>query len=284
MAESNSGEGAKRFRSPPYPAIPLSKAIERVKELHGKALHHSVSIKVVADAWDYGIKSSGLWAAAAALLQFGLLSDEGTGSSRKFTLTESAIRIIRDPNPESEKRRELIKQAALSPKVFKELWAAFGPTVTTLSDVVLKSHLTVDRQDSGLASYSDNAADEVIRVFKESIAFAGLSDSDSLPAASEEKEAEAGAAGASQTGEVSKVVSDKPPKPGVTPIVPPLPPVGKVKIMDGERVVFTEESNPQSYLKLIASGDVDETMLEALEDYVKRQKKRLGLETKETAN
>ena len=36
-----------------------------------------------------------------------------------------------------------------------------------------------------------------------------------------------------------------------------------------------EESNPQSYLKLIASGEVDETMLEALEDYVKRQKKRL---------
>jgi len=55
----------------------------------------------------------------------------------------------------------------------------------------------------------------------------------------------------------------------------PPPPKGKVKVMEGERVVFTEESNPQNYLKLIASGDVDETMLEALEDYVKRQKKRL---------
>jgi hypothetical protein len=48
-----------------------------------------------------------------------------------------------------------------------------------------------------------------------------------------------------------------------------------VKLMDGERIVFTEESNPQNYLKLIASGEVDETMLEALEDYVRRQKKRL---------
>jgi hypothetical protein len=47
--------------------------------------------------------------------------------------------------------------------------------------------------------------------------------------------------------------------------------------MAGERVVFTEESNPQNYLKLIASGDVDGAMLEALEDYVKRQKKRLGI-------
>jgi len=56
----------------------------------------------------------------------------------------------------------------------------------------------------------------------------------------------------------------------------PASPQGKVKLMDGERIVFTEESNPQNYLKLIASGDVDETMLEALEDYVKRQKKRLA--------
>jgi hypothetical protein len=50
----------------------------------------------------------------------------------------------------------------------------------------------------------------------------------------------------------------------------------KVKIMEGERVVFTEEMNPQNYLKLIANGDVDESMLDALEDYVKRQKNGLG--------
>jgi len=47
--------------------------------------------------------------------------------------------------------------------------------------------------------------------------------------------------------------------------------------MDSERVIFTEETNPQNYLKLVASGEVDGSMLEALEDYVKRQKKRLGL-------
>jgi hypothetical protein len=38
----------------------------------------------------------------------------------------------------------------------------------------------------------------------------------------------------------------------------------------------TEESNPQQYLKIVASGEVDETLLDALEDYVKRQKKRLS--------
>lgn len=45
--------------------------------------------------------------------------------------------------------------------------------------------------------------------------------------------------------------------------------------MDGERIVFTEEGQPSQYLKLIASGDVDDYLLEALEDFVKRQRKRL---------
>jgi hypothetical protein len=47
--------------------------------------------------------------------------------------------------------------------------------------------------------------------------------------------------------------------------------------MEGERVVFTEESNPQRYVKLVASGEIDETLLDALSDYVKRQRKRLNI-------
>jgi hypothetical protein len=47
--------------------------------------------------------------------------------------------------------------------------------------------------------------------------------------------------------------------------------------MEGERVVFTEETDPQTYVKLVASGAVDDSLLEALEDYVKRQRKRLSI-------
>ena len=45
--------------------------------------------------------------------------------------------------------------------------------------------------------------------------------------------------------------------------------------MSGERVVFVEESGPDQYLKLVAAGSLDDTLLEALEDFIKRQKKRL---------
>ena len=53
-------------------------------------------------------------------------------------------------------------------------------------------------------------------------------------------------------------------------------PKRKVALMEGERIVCTEETNPQNYLKLIANGAIDEAMLEVLEDYVKRQKRRLS--------
>jgi hypothetical protein len=46
--------------------------------------------------------------------------------------------------------------------------------------------------------------------------------------------------------------------------------------MDGERVVFAEENDPQNYVKIIASGAVDYALLEALEGYVSRQRKRLS--------
>ena len=61
----------------------------------------------------------------------------------------------------------------------------------------------------------------------------------------------------------------------VNPPIPPTPAAGKVKIMEGERVAFTEELEPGNYLKLVASGDLNDFLLEALEDFVKRQRKRL---------
>ena len=48
--------------------------------------------------------------------------------------------------------------------------------------------------------------------------------------------------------------------------------------MGGERIVFVEETNPSKYLKLIAAGDMDMDQAEALEDFVKRLKKRLSVQ------
>lgn len=172
---------ARRFRSPGYPAVTLAKAVERASDFYEKALHHPVPISVLASAWDYGIKSSGLFGTVAALKQFGLLSDEGSGEKRRFRLSDRAIRIVRDPDPHSEKRSEAIRQAALTPKIHSELWEKYGIAgVSGSMDVALKGYLTLDRADDGESAYSDKAADELIDEYKSTISFAGVSSSGNL--------------------------------------------------------------------------------------------------------
>lgn len=164
---------SRKFRSPPYPSIGLGKAVERARQLYQKALHHGVGVPVLAEAWEYGEKSSALFATAAALIQFGLLTDDGSGSKRKFAVTDVALRIIKDADPASPKRIEALKSAALKPMIHKELWARFAGA-SDVSTVVLRNYLTLDRGDEGKARYSDQAADDAIRVYRDAISFVGL--------------------------------------------------------------------------------------------------------------
>ena len=47
-------------------------------------------------------------------------------------------------------------------------------------------------------------------------------------------------------------------------------------VPQGSRVVFSEEGAPGESLQVIAQGEVSDGLLEALEDFVKRQRKRLS--------
>lgn len=164
-----------RFRSAPYPAIALPKALERSAQMYEKALHHSVPVTVPAEAWGYAVKSSGLFATIAALKQYGLLLDEGSGDKRRFRLSDDALRIAKDPDPNSEKRKAAIHRAALAPPIYKELWEKYGSAAATgTMDMVLKTHLTLDRGDMGLATYADKAADDIITGFQKAISSSGL--------------------------------------------------------------------------------------------------------------
>lgn len=180
-------EGAKRFRSPPYPQITLSKAIERARELHGEANRHAASVSVVARAWGIKETTGTLWTTAASMIQYGLLTDEGSGDKRKFQLTDAAFRLVLDGDLASEKRRSALQRVAIAPKIHAELWEKFK-AAAEVSDALLKSYLTLDRQEEGKAPYSDTSADDVIRVYRDAIAFAGLSDSGSVSSESQVKD------------------------------------------------------------------------------------------------
>jgi hypothetical protein len=169
----------KRFRSPPYPMFDLGKAVERAKEMYAKANAHFVGVQVLAEAWGMKSADGKVWRTAASLIQYGLLQDSGTGKTRKFQLTDAAKRIILDTDPNSVKRREAINRAALIPMIHAELWGRFG-RADGLSDTVIKTHLTIDREEFNEAPYSQGAAEEVIATYRASLDYAGLADSDKV--------------------------------------------------------------------------------------------------------
>lgn len=53
--------------------------------------------------------------------------------------------------------------------------------------------------------------------------------------------------------------------------------------MEGERIVFSHEIEPAHGVRVLASGEVDASMLDALELYIQLQKKRLGRQSAQGA-
>jgi hypothetical protein len=241
-AEEGPGGSGTRF-----PFIDLEKAIGRAQQLYAADQKgREITIQSAFVVWEYSEKSSGGFQTISALKEYGLLRAIGKG---KLQLSPEALLYFRDER-ESEHER-LRMYFAHQPKLVQKLWVESKWGASPPADPVARSHL---KNDIGL---SEQSARSFLSIYKENIAFAAFK-ADSMPP-------EAKNTGKGTDGGGS----------GKIPPLPPKPPGDKVKVMDGERIAFTEEGQPGQYLKLIASGEFDATLLEALEDFVKRQKKRL---------
>jgi hypothetical protein len=248
---SRRGQG----RSPPFPFIPLGKAVERMRELESHGRGHPVRIVTAVAAWGYNAKSSGGLQTLAALKAYGLALEGGSGVERRVQITEAAKRLLRNP-PEAI-RQDILRKAALTPKVINEFWGIWGTPRPPDSDC-----LWTLQDERG---FTPDAATRFLSVYDATLRYAGLSDSASIPELVDDVEEDVGGEkewpeGASQASPLTVATPQR---------------QSGVALMDGERIVFTEEGLPNQYLKLIASGAIDDGLLEALEDFVKRQRKRL---------
>jgi len=245
MTETNDN-AARRDRSPAYPIVPLEAALARLGEFETHFKRSAARREKVGEAWS--VKGSYADRMLAALVYFGLL--DVVGKDRDIIISEEGRKYLRAQQEQT--KEEVVKAAALRPKQIAKFWADWG--VDRPADAACIDELTLKN------GFSDVGARGFLKVYDDTISFAKLSDSDKITDDLREEEFDG--------------VADE-----ALPPQPPFPPAhGKVRIMDGERVVFTEESNPQQYVKLLVSGDVDETLLDALQDYVRRQKKRLGID------
>lgn len=172
VANIQTTEQKKRTRSPAYPDINLETAIARAKEFYDKEQRNAANVNVAVKHWGFVEGSSNGAQTIAAMSSFGLLQDEGTGGKRKVRLTQNALRILLDTRPDSAERAQLIKQAALAPRIHNALWHKWGDRLP--SDASLRHTLLLEWP----TPFNENAVDGFIREYKDTIAFANLSESD----------------------------------------------------------------------------------------------------------
>lgn len=195
-----------RTRSPAYPGINLEMAIKRADDLYSHDRLNAVPLSIAVKRWGFKEKSSGGLVTIAALKSFGLMRDSGgSGKDRKVQLTEEARRILLDKREESPEREEVIKRAALQPKIHLALWKKWGQD--TPSDDLFTHELVYER------SFNENSVKDFMKEYKDTIRFARLTDSDTLSAGEEDIQ---------EDQEMPAVETTQPIKPGVQR--PPAPP------------------------------------------------------------
>ena len=129
----------------------------------------------------------------------------------------------------------MLKQVALKPKWIAHFWGKWA--ADKVPDEIRLDTLVLDHK------FNENAAPTFLRVYDETIAFAGLSDSDkvALP--------EDGTASEDEEGDLPDDSDNLPPPP---------PPGGKkdIKIMAGERELTTGILARDASFRLIVSGKI----------------------------
>lgn len=250
-----------RIRSPGYPSISLSEAIDLVRKVH-EANRRNVTDREAA-VKDMGY--SGLTGHSAKMISdvshYGLIERAGKGGLR---VTDTAVRILHPR--ESQERNEALQEAAFSPELFaqiKEQWPDGFASEHALRNFLIRQN------------FSSNAVQPALKAYTETYAY--LQQAHAIEShrqeASSEREPLSGRDEIAP-GRQLVPVQDAPAPPGLLHYRP-LDKAG-VGLMDGERIVFVEEAEASQYLKLVASGEISTDMLEALEDFIKRQKRRLG--------
>ncbi|MCF8033808.1 MAG: hypothetical protein K9K66_18555 [Desulfarculaceae bacterium] len=223
-----------KTRSPNYPRVGLKEAVSRVKMLYDQEGRNPTPREAMAVAIGYSGISGASDAVLAAMNKFGLIEKQG----EDYIVSDLAM-VIMYPQDEAEKR-EAIKEAALSPVLFRELYDHFGGRVPG------NKNLEIYLLRNG---FSKSAVGLTISAFGETMEYM----------ASEEEEA-------ADTAEKEKNSSSS-----FTPQATYKKEISKPE--KGERLLLQVQVGKNSYCKLLAEGPFGKAELALLMDHLSIQLK-----------
>jgi len=148
-----------RERSPNYPAYGLPMALQFVRLVWNEEKRTPVDMEVLAKALGSMSVSGPVRSKVAAMRQYGLLVSAGDG----LKVSDRAITLLLQ-RPDQADYDQAVKDAALSPPLFSDLWAERPDA----SEAALNFHLVKNLK------FSVDGAKRVIKAYKETLAFAKL--------------------------------------------------------------------------------------------------------------
>lgn len=175
MAQAKTGDntaGMKvaRDRSPAYPFISLKTAVDRLVAFEQKFGRHPAPLDKAGLAWGIKPDSSQAAQTLSALKYFGLVEYSGSTISRVAAITEDGRNLMRAQ--QASVKTEILKAAAMRPKAINAYWDKWGHDrpidEVCLDDLVMKG------------AFTPTAAKVFLRVYDETVAFAGLTNGDTM--------------------------------------------------------------------------------------------------------
>ena len=103
-----------RHRSPAYPAFNLKTAIEKAVLVYEAHRRIGVEPDTLKRTMGYEVTTSHSMRAISALVQFGLLEEEGNAAARKLKLSELGLNIVLRKETDLD-RVGLLRKAAMKP-------------------------------------------------------------------------------------------------------------------------------------------------------------------------
>lgn len=250
---------SRKERSPSFPFIGLTKALERVRAVYAHAKRHEARMVDLAAAWDMGAKSSGTLQTVAALLAYGLLEDQGAGDTRKFKVTDLALKALEDQRPGAREAAQA--EAALKPRLIAEYiekWKDGRP-----GDGICISELRFER------SFTEDGARLFLKVFDDTAGFTKGVKSDKRTDETEPLNGQRAGESGDKSGDKPKMPWEQPKMPWEQQAAQP-PPKPLVKqperriLMDGERELTTGMLAKDASFRLIVSGKIGVKEIERL--------------------
>ena len=173
-----------RIKSPLYPSIGLKSALRRVEKLFEKHDRKPVTPLEAVAAWGYSSLHGKAVGDLSALKKYGLLEAPG---NKIVAVSELAIGILLNRRGSPEKHQEALRESALKPKIFKDVYNHCRNEWGRLpTEGVLSNYLQLER------NFTRKGALKAAKAFIETFELANMSEEgyDSEGESEEEEERE----------------------------------------------------------------------------------------------